>query len=278
MIWHCGQYDFDTNTPLIMGILDVTPIPSPTAGRTSIPKRAVEHGLDMVRAGAAIVDVGGERRPGATPVTPGEELDRIGDVVAASWRPASACRWTRHARWRRAACWRFHRQRRVGFRDPAMVDAVRRCEPGSWSCTCKGEPATMQDDPVYEDVVTEVRDYLRDGAAALEAAGIDRPHLRRSGPGFGKTPQANHRAHAQASTSSCTGLSGHGGGLAQALRGRGLPVEELHDRDLAPRPRRSGLRVGGERGAHPQRGDDGRRAEGLYGRRCSWAWVRTCRW
>ena len=84
MIWHCGQYDFDTSTPLIMGILNVTPDSFSDGGAYLDPEAAVEHGLDMVRAGAAIVDVGGEStRPGATPVTPEEEWNRIGDVVAA---------------------------------------------------------------------------------------------------------------------------------------------------------------------------------------------------
>ena len=84
MIWHCGQYDFDTSTPIIMGILNVTPDSFSDGGAYLDPKAAVAHGLEMVRAGAAIVDVGGEStRPGATPVTPDEEWDRIGEVVAA---------------------------------------------------------------------------------------------------------------------------------------------------------------------------------------------------
>ena len=76
MIWHCGQYDFDTSTPIIMGILNVTPDSFSDGGAYLDPKAAVAHGLEMVRAGAAIVDVGGEStRPGATPVTPDEEWD-----------------------------------------------------------------------------------------------------------------------------------------------------------------------------------------------------------
>ena len=66
MIWHCGQYDFDTSTPIIMGILNVTPDSFSDGGAYSIRSAAVAHGLVMVRAGAAIVDVGGEStRPGA---------------------------------------------------------------------------------------------------------------------------------------------------------------------------------------------------------------------
>ena len=194
MIWHCGQYDFDTSTPLIMGILNVTPDSFSDGGAYLDPEAAVEHGLDMVRAGAAIVDVGGEStRPGATPVTPEEEWNRIGDVVAALVE-AGICVSvdTRHAE---VATRALHAGASIvndvsGFRDPAMVEAVRRCGCGCVVMHMKGEPATMQNDPVYEDVVAEVRDYLRDAAAALEAAGVDRSRICVDpGPGFGKTPK-----------------------------------------------------------------------------------------
>ena len=62
-----------------------------------------------------------------------------------------------------------------GFRDPAMREAVRRCGCGCVVMHMKGEPATMQDNPVYQDVVAEVRDYLRDAAA------VAHPPLRRFG-------------------------------------------------------------------------------------------------
>ena len=181
MIWHCGQYDFDTSTPIIMGILNVTPDSFSDGGAYLDPKAAVAHGLEMVRAGAAIVDVGGEStRPGATPVTPDEEWDRIGEVVAALVE-AGVCVSvdTRHAE---VAVRALHAGASIvndvsGFRDPAMREAVRRCGCGCVVMHMKGEPATMQDNPVYQDVVAEVRDYLRDAAAALEAGGLGRsPH------------------------------------------------------------------------------------------------------
>ena len=84
MIWHCGQYDFDTSTPLIMGILNVTPDSFSDGGAYLDPEAAVEHGLDMVRAGAAIVDVGGEStRPGSAEVSVEEETARVLPVVRA---------------------------------------------------------------------------------------------------------------------------------------------------------------------------------------------------
>lgn len=194
MIWHCGQYDFDTSTPIIMGILNVTPDSFSDGGAYLDPKAAVAHGLEMVRAGAAIVDVGGEStRPGATPVTPDEEWDRIGEVVAALVE-AGVCVSvdTRHAEVaaRALAAGASVVNDVSGFRDPAMVEVVRKSGCGCVVMHMAGEPKTMQENPVYEDVVAEVRDYLRDRAAELEAAGIHRSRLCLDpGPGFGKTPQ-----------------------------------------------------------------------------------------
>ena len=194
MIWHCGQYDFDTSTPIIMGILNVTPDSFSDGGAYLDPKAAVAHGLEMVRAGAAIVDVGGEStRSGATPVTPDEEWDRIGEVVAALVE-AGVCVSvdTRHAEVaaRALAAGASVVNDVSGFRDPAMVEVVRKSGCGCVVMHMAGEPKTMQENPVYEDVVAEVRDYLRDRAAELEAAGIHRSRLCLDpGPGFGKTPQ-----------------------------------------------------------------------------------------
>ncbi len=139
MIWHCGQYDFDTSTPIIMGILNVTPDSFSDGGAYLDPKAAVEHGLEMVRAGAAIVDVGGEStRPGATPVTPDEEWDRIGDVVAALVE-AGICVSvdTRHAEVASAPC-----MPALPSSTTCLVFAIppcaRRCAAAvaaAWSCT-----------------------------------------------------------------------------------------------------------------------------------------------
>ena len=238
MIWHCGQYDFDTSTPLIMGILNVTPDSFSDGGAYLDPEAAVEHGLDMVRAGAAIVDVGGEStRPGATPVTPEEEWNRIGDVVAALVE-AGICVSvdTRHAE---VATRALHAGASIvndvsGFRDPAMVEAVRRCGCGCVVMHMKGEPATMQNDPVYEDVVAEVRDYLRDAAAALEAAGVDRSRICVDpGPGFGKTPKQTIELMRNLHEIVHLGYPVMVAVSRKRFVGEAYQVEELHDRDVA---------------------------------------------
>ena len=225
MIWHCGQYDFDTSTPIIMGILNVT---FSDGGAYLDPKAAVAHGLEMVRAGAAIVDVGGEStRPGATPVTPDEEWDRIGEVVAALVE-AGICVSvdTRHAE---VAVRALHAGASIvndvsGFRDPAMREAVRRCGCGCVVMHMKGEPATMQNDPVY----------LRDAAAALEAAGIDRSRICVDpGPGFGKTPKQTIELMRNLHEIVHLGYPVMVAVSRKRFVGEAYHVEELHDRDVA---------------------------------------------
>jgi len=76
-----------------------------------------------------------------------------------------------------------------GFRDPAMVKVATECDAGLVVMHMKGEPKTMQNDPQYDDVVAEVRDYLRNRGAELETAGIAHDRICIDpGPGFGKTP------------------------------------------------------------------------------------------
>ena len=82
MIWRCGSYSFDSRTPVIMGILNVTPDSFSDGGSYASVEEAVAAGLAMVEQGALIVDVGGEStRPGASPVSIEEELRRVEEVV-----------------------------------------------------------------------------------------------------------------------------------------------------------------------------------------------------
>lgn len=194
MIWHCGRFDFDTSTPIVMGILNITPDSFSDGGLYLDADAAVEHALAMVDAGAAIVDVGGEStRPGSDAVDPAEEWERIGAVIAAlAERGLCVSVDTRHAEVasRALAAGASIVNDVSGFRDPAMAQVAAKSGCGCVVMHMAGEPKTMQDNPVYDDVVAEVRDYLRDAAAALEEAGVDRTRICIDpGPGFGKTPK-----------------------------------------------------------------------------------------
>lgn len=193
MIWKCSQYSFDVKMPIIMGILNLTPDSFSDGGSYPTPEDAIARGLQMVEEGALIIDVGGEStRPGATPVTEEEECARVLDVVKALARKGVCVSIdTRHASVARSAL-------EVGasiindvsgFRDPAMVDLAASCEAGLVVMHMGGDdPRTMQNEPVYEDVVAEVRDYLKAQADNLIAHGVARERICLDpGPGFGKT-------------------------------------------------------------------------------------------
>ncbi|MBQ3106697.1 MAG: dihydropteroate synthase [Eggerthellaceae bacterium] len=192
MIWQCASYSFDTKMPVIMGILNVTPDSFSDGGDYADFDAAIAHAEAMVDEGARIVDVGGEStRPGAAPVSPAEELARVLPVVKALVdRGFCVSIDTRHAEVARAAVKAGASiiNDVSGFRDPAMVQVAKECDAGLVVMHMQGEPGTMQDDPVYADVVTEVRDYLAARCEELRACGIARERLCIDpGPGFGKT-------------------------------------------------------------------------------------------
>ena len=192
VIWHCASFDFDTDRPVIMGVLNVTPDSFSDGGAYADADAAIARGVQLSEEGAAIIDVGGEStRPGAAPVTPDEEWRRVGPVIEAlAARGVCVSADTRHAEVARRA---VEAGAAVindvsGFRDPAMREVARACDAGLVVMHMRGEPATMQDEPAYDDVVAEVRDYLRDRAAQLEAEGVAHERICVDpGPGFGKT-------------------------------------------------------------------------------------------
>ncbi len=192
MIWHCREYSFDTKMPIIMGILNITPDSFSDGGQYNNLDAAIEHAETMVAQGAAIVDIGGEStRPGAEEIAPDEEWQRVGDVIRELVsRNICVSIDTRHAEVARRA---IEAGASIindvsGFRDDAMVDVARACDAGLVVVHMAGNPQTMQDNPVYNDVVSEVRNFLQMRCRELEAAGIAHDRICIDpGPGFGKT-------------------------------------------------------------------------------------------
>ncbi len=201
LVWRCREREFSPGAwPLLMGILNVTPDSFSDGGRFADPARAVEHGLEMISAGAAIIDVGGESsRPGAAPVAEAEELDRVLPVIQALHQHPEA---VLSIDTRKSAV--AERALRAGAQivndisaltaDPRMAGVAREFRAGVILMHMRGEPRTMQADPRYADVVGEVRDYLRGRVEALTAAGLERNTLAIDpGFGFGKTAEHNIR-------------------------------------------------------------------------------------
>lgn len=193
MIWKCSQYHFDSQMPIIMGILNVTPDSFSDGGSYAGVEEACAAARKMVDEGALIIDVGGEStRPGASPVSVEEELARVLDVVrqlASEGICVSVD--TRHAEVAKACidAGAAIINDVTGFRDPAMAEVAKNSDAGLVLMHMKGDdPRTMQDEPIYTDVVSEVANYLLSGAHRLEGLGVDRSRICLDpGPGFGKT-------------------------------------------------------------------------------------------
>ncbi len=193
MTWKCGSFEFDERIPVIMGILNVTPDSFSDGGTHDGLEPALAHAKAMLDEGAHIIDVGGEStRPGSDEVALDEELARTVEVVRAlAAQGVCVSIDTRHVE---VACACVEAGASIvndvsGFRDPAMVEFAAACDAGLVVMHMKGEPKTMQVAPEYDDVVAEVRDYLRDRAAELVAAGVAPERICIDpGPGFGKTP------------------------------------------------------------------------------------------
>lgn len=179
-----------------MGILNVTADSFSDGGRYEDPVAAAIRSDQLIGEGAAIVDVGGEStRPGARPVSVEAEMAAVQPIVerlAPGSVPVSVD--TRHAEVA-AACVRAGASLIndvSGFRDPAMIEVAASCDAGVVVMHMLGEPQTMQDDPRYEDVVAEVREYLAGQAGALEAAGVAPDRIAIDpGIGFGKSLEHN---------------------------------------------------------------------------------------
>ena len=195
--WLCGRFELSLARPLVMGILNVTPDSFSDGGLYEDLHPAIARAEELAAAGADIIDVGGEStRPGAVPVSPEAELDRVLPVVEALTAglgvPISID--TRHADVA-AACVTAGAaiiNDVSGFSDPAMVDVAARCDAGLVVMHMLGEPGTMQDSPAYDDVVAEVTAYLAARAAALVDAGVAPGRIALDpGIGFGKTLEHN---------------------------------------------------------------------------------------
>ena len=179
--------------PRVMGIVNVTPDSFSDGGRYLGAERATAHAWQLLAQGAEILDIGGEStRPGAAPVTAEEEIDRILPIVRAM-RPEGAVvsidtmkpEVMRAAAAEGASIW--NDVTALGFSpQSAAVAAELGCEV--MLMHMQGEPRTMQDNPVYEDVVREVCAFLQARAQLAMAAGVRREAIWVDpGIGFGKT-------------------------------------------------------------------------------------------
>ena len=195
-VWNCGAWQIDLSQPRVMGIVNVTPDSFSDGGRYFDRERALSHARELIAEGADILDIGGEStRPGAPEVTVDEELRRVMPVLEALAGCGVALSIdTRKPEVMRAALGAgaaIVNDVRA-LREPGALEAVAASDCGLVLMHMQGEPRTMQQAPVYANVVAEVARFLRERRDAAVDAGIaaDRIVLD-PGFGFGKTVAHN---------------------------------------------------------------------------------------
>ena len=168
-----------------MGVVNVTPNSFSDGGRYLDHQDAVAHGLRLIAEGADLIDVGGEStRPHAEPVPADEQIRRVVPVVeqlAPHVRVSVDTRTAAVAEAAIAAGATLVNDVSASLHEVAAAHGV-----GWVAMHMLGDPRTMQDDPRYDDVVTDVRDYLVERAETGRSAGVDEVWID-PGIGFGKT-------------------------------------------------------------------------------------------
>ena len=198
----CAGHSLELSRPVVMGVINTTP-DSFADGGTLYRSQCLDLDLAMSRAramaaeGAAILDIGGEStRPGATLVTPAQEMDRVLPLVeriaaeidvVISVDTSSPALMTEAAALGAGLLNDVRALTREGALEAAAATGLPVC-----LMHMRGQPDTMQEAPQYDDVVAEVADFLARRVAACESVGIGRERLVLDpGFGFGKTVEHN---------------------------------------------------------------------------------------
>jgi dihydropteroate synthase len=180
----------EVSRPRIMGVVNVTPDSFSDGGRFLDHAAAIARGRAVVAEGADWVDVGGEStRPRAEPVSADEELRRVVPVIEALAHDGVAVSIdTRKAEVARAAV--AAGARMVNDVSATLGEVAAEAGAGFVAMHMLGDPRTMQNEPHYDDVVVDVRDFLVERADAARAAGVTDVWID-PGIGFGKTLDHN---------------------------------------------------------------------------------------
>jgi len=197
MLIDCAGKSLDLSYPRVMGILNVTPDSFSDGGRFLGREQAIAQALQMQQEGAAIIDIGGEStRPGAEDVPVEQELERVIPVIEALAAelavPISVDTSKPEVMQEAVAAGAGMINDVFALRREGALEAAVGLDVPVCLMHMLGEPRSMQHEPVYEDVVIEVREFLRQQVARCEAAGLPRHRLLLDpGFGFGKTVDQN---------------------------------------------------------------------------------------
>ncbi|MHC4962956.1 MAG: dihydropteroate synthase [Planctomycetota bacterium] len=194
--WPTGKLDFSGGA-IVMGILNVTPDSFSDGGHYLDVKKAIAHGVEMAKQGAAIIDIGPESsRPGSAPVSVGDQIKRAVPVIKElsgqvnipisidTTNPTVA----KAALDAGAAIINDI----TALADEAMAKLAAERQVPVILMHMQGTPQTMQVEPQYDDVVAEIVEFLVERAKTAEAAGIAPERIFLDpGIGFGKTTEHN---------------------------------------------------------------------------------------
>jgi dihydropteroate synthase len=203
--------NFRMDRAYVVGILNVTPDSFSDGGKFLNKNSAIEQGLKLLDEGTDILDIGGESsRPGAEPITVEEELERVIPVIQEILRlkPDSIISIdTTKSIVAKEALSRgvkiVNDISSAGF-DDQMLNVVKQFDAALVLMHMKGKPKTMQNDPLYEDVVSEVYDYLTEKVETAKKAGIKKIIVD-PGIGFGKRVNDNYELIKRLNEFKCIG-------------------------------------------------------------------------
>lgn len=192
----CGRFVLDASRPLIMGVLNLTDDSFSGDGLHGDTHAAVALGRRLVAEGAHILDLGAESsRPGAQPVSSRQEVERLLPVIEGLLEcgvPLAVDSVKPEVMRAVLGAGADMINDINALRAPGALEVVAQSAAAVCLMHMQGEPATMQDNPAYADIVGEVADFLGERVAAIEAAGIERNRIAVDpGFGFGKTLEHN---------------------------------------------------------------------------------------
>lgn len=188
----CGRYRLNLQRPVVMGVLNLTADSFSDGGQFIEPSRAYAQAQTMLEAGVDIIDIGAEStRPGASPVSLAEELDRILPVLERlrdCGKPLSVDTYKPEVMRAALAAGADMINDVRALTMPDALDVVQDSRCGLVLMHMLDEPATMQIDPVYNNVVEEIDYFFQQRLKSMLIAGIDHQRIVLDpGFGFGKT-------------------------------------------------------------------------------------------
>ncbi|HZW51079.1 MAG TPA: dihydropteroate synthase [Rudaea sp.] len=192
----CNGRELRLDRARVMGIVNVTPDSFSGDGR-ALADAAIVHGMKLAEEGADLLDVGGEStRPGAEPVSVDDEIARVVPVIEALAKrtelPISVDTSKPEVMRAAVAAGAGMINDVYALRREGALDAAAELKVPVVLMHMLGEPRTMQDDPHYDDVVSDVRRFLAERIFACEMSGIDKKRIVADpGFGFGKTLEHN---------------------------------------------------------------------------------------